>query len=598
VLNVPTPIVLLAEALTLLSVWKPFLLLIPFVPWALIISKVLDKHAARFFLPREQWNIAHLCVGLVAFLGALVIPLQSEGAFWIGFAILTLFLFLDIVVFAMVTNKDERVPEAHHLTLDFSRWTEARAAKTAAKQAGKVELVVKAPDKSLIPVPNAGTPEFDVRVAAEQLMIKALDTRSTDSVIVPTGKDNAYSIGHLVDGVRQPGETIPAADAFKLMNFWKSASKMDVADQRKKQQADISIQRGETTKKVRVTSVGTQAGPRISFLIDPEAQVRRKLNDLGLLEPQLVELKAIVEEGLGMVLLAGPADSGRTTTLYTIMKMHDAYTKNVQTIEMEQQDSLEGIRQNKFDPLAEGPELSTLVRSIVRRDPDVLGVAEVSDPATAKEMARSEIDRTRGYACVKADSALQAIQMWLKLVGDIDQASKGLHGVLAQKLIRKLCTNCRVAYQPSPDMVKKLGLPPDKVKQLFKKGGQVLIKNKPEVCPVCGGGGYVGQEGVFEVYKLGEPERTAIRAGDWNALKGELRKRNLPTIQQTAIRKALDGVTSVEEVMRITADPDRASAPAPATRSAEAKPATATNPPATTTPPPAKKPKEGTRAGG
>jgi len=183
-------------------------------------------------------------------------------------------------------------------------------------------------------------------------------------------------------------------------------------------------------------------------------------------------------------------------------------------------------------------------------------------------------------------------------VGDIDQASKGLHGVLAQKLIRKLCTNCRVAYQPSPDMVKKLGLPPDKVKQLFKKGGQVLIKNKPEVCPVCGGGGYVGQEGVFEVYKLGEPERTAIRAGDWNALKGELRKRNLPTIQQTAIRKALDGVTSVEEVMRITADPDRASAPAPATRSAEAKPATATNPPATTTPPPAKKPKEGTRAGG
>jgi general secretion pathway protein E len=281
---------------------------------------------------------------------------------------------------------------------------------------------------------------------------------------------------------------------------------------------------------------------------------------MGLLEPQAAELKALVESGHGLVLLGGGADSGRTTTMYTIVKMHDAYTKNVQTIEMEIQDSLEGVRQTKWDPQAEGPELSTLVRTIIRRDPDVVAVAEVSDAATAKELARAEADRTRAYASIKSDSALGAVQAWLKLVGDPESATKGLHGVVAQKLLRKLCTNCRVAYQPTAEMVKKLGLPPDKVKQLFKKGGQVLIKNKPEVCPVCSGIGYVGQEGVFEVYSLSDADRASVKAGDLNALKSEWRKKGLASIQQAALRKALDGVTSVEEVMRITAEPAAAKA--------------------------------------
>jgi type II secretory ATPase GspE/PulE/Tfp pilus assembly ATPase PilB-like protein len=358
---------------------------------------------------------------------------------------------------------------------------------------------------------------------------------------------------------------MPAADAARLLAFWKGAAKMDVADQRRRQQADINVERGETRRKVRMTSVGSQAGPRLAFLFDPEGQVRRKIEALGLLEPpQLTAIKEMVEDGQGLVILAGGPDSGRTTTMYTIVKMHDAYTKNVQTIETEIQDSLEGVRQTKWDAQAEGAELSTTVRSVIRRDPSVLAVAEVPDTATAKEIVRAEIDRTRTYACLKADGAMAAIQAWVKLVGETEAAVKPLKGVVAQKTLRKLCTNCRVAYQPSADMAKKLGLPADKVKQLFKKGGQVLIKNKPEVCPVCSGVGYIGQEGAFEVYSIGEAERGMIRSGDFAALRSEWRKKGLPSIQQAALRKALDGITSVEEVMRVTAEPAPAAAPAKA----------------------------------
>src|SRR5690606_28861297 len=137
-------------------------------------------------------------------------------------------------------------------------------------------------------------------------------------------------------------------------------------------------------------------------------------------------------------------------------------------------------------------------------------------------------------------------------VGDPKKAARTLHGVIAQKLVRKLCTNCRVPYQPTPEMLKKLGLPEGKVKQLFKKSGQVMIKNKPEICPVCRGTGYFGQEGVFEVFSIGPEEQEAIAAGNLQAVAASLRRRGLPTIQQVAIRKAVDGTTSVEEVLRIT----------------------------------------------
>src|SRR6185295_12999365 len=198
----------------------------------------------------------------------------------------------------------------------------------------------------------------------------------------------------------------------------------------------IAVEKVEPRHKVRVTSIGAQAGMRLLMLMDPEAQVKRKPADLGLLEPQMAELKKLVEDAHGVVLLAAPLDSGRTTSMYTIVKMHDAYTKNVQTIEIDIQDALEGIRQNKFDPQADGAEFSTLVRSILRRDPDVVGVAELPDAPTAKEIARADQERTRTYVSLKADSSLDGIRIWAKAVGDPEMAAKCLRGAISQRLLR------------------------------------------------------------------------------------------------------------------------------------------------------------------
>lgn len=568
-----------AGGLFLVSFWKPIFLLAIFIPWALVISKVYDKHAARFHLPRRKWNLFHLTMGFLAVAVYFLMPIPNDFGFIASFFAAAAFLGASLATYAFVANKDERVPEKYHIKLKLTASASAKDDKAKQKLQATVTLAIRSADEKgkysvLVPAPVAETPEFEIRVASEKLLLAGAEARASQIDIGPGGKDpQLYTVVHIIDGVRQTAETLPAAAALKIMDFWKSAAKLDITDRRKKLSGRVMTEQSGVKRLLHITSIGVAGGMRVSIVIDPEAAVNKKLSDIGLLDSQMGELKALIEEEKGTVLLAAPPDSGRTTTMYTILKAHDAYVRNVQTVEMEPQLALEGIRANVFEPEKEGAEYSTLVRSVLRRDPDVVGVADLVDANTAKEISKADQERTRTYLSMRADGAMAALQMWTKAVGDPKQASEPLHGVVANKLIRRLCPNCRVAYPPPGDMLKKLGIPEGKVQQLFKKGGQVLIKNKPEVCPVCKGGGYQGQIGIFEVFTLGPEERQFIATGNFNGLRAQLRKKGSPTIQQVAIKYAIDGITSVEEVMRVTAEAGAAgNGEKPAAAAAGAKP--------------------------
>lgn len=563
-------------AYLLVSWYKPIVMLVMFLPWAWVVSKIYDKHAAQFFLPRQKWNLAHMVAALGALAAVLLVGLAmpgSEGGFWIGLGIGLIVLAADLYAYVHVANKDDRVPERHHITW-ATFFKREQKKKKVVKGPAEIKFAIRNQDEKgkytkLVVVPAVETPEMEVRTTAEKIYGNALKARASQIDIGPTGNpDGGYGVKLLVDGVFQPGETMPAANAARVMDFFKACAVLDVADRRRKLQGLCQFEEADSKHTVRVTSVGGQGGLRVSLLLDPETAVIKKAEDLGMLPTQLEELKKIVEDGKGVVLLNTPRDNGRTTLLYSVLKRHDAYINNVQTVEIDPQANLEGVRGNKFDAASDanlpagatGPEFATLVRSIMRRDPQVVGVAELPDAATAKEVSRADHERARVYLSFNAPDAAAGVQAWVKFVGDQRAAGECLHGVIAGKLLRKLCTNCRVAYPPAPDMLKKLGIPEGKVQQLFKKGGQVLIKNKPEVCPVCAGSGYYGQDGVYEVCLFGKEERDLVAAGNISGLRAAMRKRNVPTIQQVAIRKAVDGITSVEEVMRITTG----DAPAPA----------------------------------
>lgn len=525
-------------------------MILPFIGWAWVVSTIYDKDAARWYFKRRAWNIAHLLVAVAALAAMAILP-----NFWIGWPVMTLILAADLGVYAFMRNKDDRVPEHHKWSFDLADMKAKSEKRKAEKLQKNVELGLRGPS-GLIPAPSKETPEYQTRLAAEKVLIDAIDGRASRFEIRPVDNQH-YGLIYTVDGVPQAGNQMTPKEGVELINLFKSAAGLDLQDVRRKQQGDFAVERAGGRLAIRLTTSGAGGGLVLRGQLDPDNQNKLNIGELGLLPDQRTELDSIIAEGQGVVLLGAPPYSGRTTTLYAILRSHDAYTTNVQTVELEPSSAIEGVRHNKFDPLEDGAEYSTTVRSILRRDPDVLAVAELPDEATAVEVTRADHERTRIYVGMRAENSLGALQAFMKATGDSKAAGACLHGVVAQKLIRKLCQNCRVEYQPTPEMLKKLGVKPGQVSKLYRKGGQVLIKNKPDTCPMCQGSGYFGQEGVFEVFSIGPEERALIAAQDLVGLRAALQKKRLPSIQEVAIRKAVSGVTSVEEVARITASPQR-----------------------------------------
>ncbi len=534
------------QAMSLVSWWKPLIVLALLGAWAWVVSSIYDKDAARFYFKRKEWNLAHIGFGLAGLAAALLTPM-----FWIGLPIMAVVLFTDLAIYFMLRNKDDRVPPEARWSLSLSSMMAgSKEEKDRKKRAATVSLTFKGP-KGVIEPPEQESPEYAIRAAAESMLIAALDARGSRIDLGPAG-EGRYGYTTMIDGVRTPGEAMRTPEGVAVIDFFKRAVGMDTEDRRRKQVADLTMERLNVKFKLRLTAMGAAAGPTLTVLFNPDQQTARKIEDLGMLPVQIEEMKKLADEGLGVVLVGAAPHQGRTSALYATVRLHDAYTSNVQTLEIDPQGSIDGVRHNVFDPKVDGAEFATTARSLLRRDPDVLAIAELPDPVTAQEAARADSNRTRIYLSFRADNALQAVQIYLKAVGDASKAAKGLHGAIASKLVRKLCPNCKQAYQPPADLLKKLGLPADKPVQMFRKGGQVLIKNKPEVCPMCGGGGYFGQEGCYEVFPFGPEDRAAIEKGDFATLKASLRKRRLPSIQDVAMRKAIEGVTSLEEVVRIT----------------------------------------------
>lgn len=541
---------LAAGGLFLISWWKALLFLPPFLIWARIVSAIYDKDAAQWYLPRRAWNMGHALAGGLALAAAFLFPpvVPGIGAFLVAWSVMVLILGADLLAYFIVHNKDARVPAERHWSLDPSKLIAGAGGGKKKSAAVMSTMVLKGPPGVLV-VPEKETPEYELRVFTESLIARALDQRAgrLDIAVI---SEQAYGATIVVDSVRSALEQMPKARAIQVIDLLKRAAGLDVEDRRKRQRADIQVgQTGASTIPVSVSTIGASAGQRLTLTIDPVKQVSIKLSDLGMHANQLADAKKLIAEPGGVVLLAAPSGNGRTATLYAMLRSHDAYTSNVQTIELEPQAFLEGVRSNVFDP-AEGSEFATTVRSILRRDPDVVGIADVPDAETAKTVAKSDTDRCRVYLSLKADDPLKTIQAFAQLVGDQKAAGNCLKGVIAQRLVRRLCHNCKVAVKPSAENLKKLGLPPD-TKQIHRKGGKVLMKDKEQVCPVCSGSGYLTLVGVFEVHPFGSEERRLIVANDLTALRALFRQNKQQSLQQAALQHVIAGDTSIEEVSRV-----------------------------------------------
>ncbi|MDY7108937.1 MAG: ATPase, T2SS/T4P/T4SS family [Planctomycetota bacterium] len=528
------------------SPYKPFLLFLPFLFWAWLVSSKLDKDARQFHLNREMWNGIHLAGAAGALVAMLFVPI-----FWIGWPLGMVLLAAPILVYWRYRNG--KVPEKERFYLTSATLAARMEARRQVKAARVAEIQFYDADDKLREVPLKEDPLFPVHMLAEDIIGPAVDARA--SMVELAVGQNGCAVSQLVDGIRYKREPVAADLGLKLVDYLKEIAGLDVEDRRRRQTAEIRMLRPSGITRIAMTTAGSSTGLVLRLEFDRADRLSRPFDDLGLLPSQIEVLQPLTEvhNRHGLVLIAAPPGQGLSTSMYSFLARHDPYTANIKVLEREVLLRIDGVDHVQWDPTNPDVDYATNLQSILRRDPDVVSVSLIRDKETARVVAEPGMQGPLIYIPQRCATIAEQIREWVKQVGDIKQATRALRAVVNQRLLRKLCANCRQSYQPTAEQLKKLNLPAGKVSQLYRAGGKVQLKGKIEPCPICGGSGYLGQTGIFEVLNVDDETRRLLAKGDLKAVLAHARRNKMIYLQEAALAKVASGDTSIEEVVRVTA---------------------------------------------
>ena len=414
-------------------------------------------------------------------------------------------------------------------------------------------------------VPGKNDPGLAVHQATEKLLVPAIERGASrmDMVVKPDGVAAVIT----VDGVRSKIEAPTTEVAMQVIDNLKDLCGLDLKERRRRQNGSCWVNTADATQTMSLMVAGSSSAQQVRVDFDLSKRMGKPVQDLGLLPAQMKLVESIVsnDEPGGVVLVAAAAGQGLTTTSLanvTVTTQASVYSMH----------RIEGVDHQLWNPSG-GVEFHTQLQSIVRRGPDVVFVDDVTDPGTGKVIASPTASDTRFYVALPVDGVGPAITEWFRAVGDVKMAAAPLRAVVAVRMIRKLCLACRVPFQPSPEQAKRLAIPAGKTVELFRAGGKVQIKSKVEDCPLCKGTGFSGQIGVFEVVILDAEAREHLAKGDLKSAYNASRlKFKAPGMQEAALMRVREGVTSLEEVVRVFTPPAAKAAAAGAKPTA--KPAT------------------------
>lgn len=540
---------LLAQAATsapLISWWKMLLIYLPFIPWGWLVAAKIDKDARFFHLNPVMWNSVNLAAGVGALAAMLFIPI-----FWAGWPVGVFILGTPLFVYLKVRN--ENVPESQQFHLTGSSIAERLESRRVKKASRDALVHFSNADGKDLPAPMKDEPHYPTHMMVEDILTPAIEGRASRVDLVVTPKGTA--VGQMIDGVRHKRDPLSAEDGLKVFDYVKEIAGLDVEERRKLQRGKCTVATPNGKTKLTVTTSGSSAGHTMRIDFDLESQINKPIDGLGLLPSQLEVVRATEElhDRHGIILIGAPRGHGLTTTCYAMLSRHDAYISNIKTLEREIQLRLDGPDQIQFDPSNPDVDYATNLQSILRRDPDVVLTDDLQDAESAQMVAESGLEGPLIYVPQLQPTIVDQIRIWVKLVGDVKLATKGLRLVMNQRLLRTLCPNCRQSYKPTPEQLKKLNLPANKVTELYKAGGKIEIKGKVENCPICHGTGYMGQTGAFEILNVDPEVRKILGTGDLKAALAHARRDKMIYLQEAALTKVINGETSIEEVIRVTA---------------------------------------------
>jgi len=406
-------------------------------------------------------------------------------------------------------------------------------------------------NKNEVPVPEPKTPEFFGYKTAYEILTDAVWRRASTIMFSPTAQD--YSVIYHIDGAPLKQPSIVREQMKYLIHFLKHLADLDTKEIRKPQKGKFRVSKGKENTEWEVATAGSTAGEQVRLKLLTREGITR-LVDIGLMRDQYEQLNGFRELKQGLFIVAGPKKSGVTTTFYALLRNHDAFLNSINTLERQPSTELPNITQNIYTLSDTGTStFGKKLQVVVRMGPDIVGVADCEDSETAQVACTSAKDGKIIYVTFEADSVIQALGKWLKLVGDRNLAAETLLGISNQRLIRKLCNECKQAYAPDKELFRKFNISAEKTKVLYRAGKVQYDKHgKPVTCEHCQGTGFVGRTGVFETIIITDELRTAIKqAKSLPEIGAQFRRAKMLYLQEQALRKVISGTTSVNEMIRV-----------------------------------------------
>lgn len=371
----------------------------------------------------------------------------------------------------------------------------------------------------------------------------AIESRASDIHIEPF--ENRLKVRYRIDGVLQEAEAPPARSTAAVISRVKIMAKMNIAERRLPQDGRIQLRSQGKLIDLRVSTVPTMHGESLVLRILDKQRVNLDLNALGFDERDIKQLFNILALPHGIILVTGPTGSGKTTTLYAALQNLNTPEKKILTVEDPVEYQLEGINQIQVKPQI-GLNFADALRSIVRQDPDVILIGEMRDLETARIAVQSALTGHLVLSTLHTNDAGSSITRLLDMGVEDYLLTSTLNGILAQRLVRKLCTHCREAFTPPPELIEELQL------QKYSDSSQLLLY-KAIGCKQCAHTGYHGRTIIKELLVLSEPIRRLILShADGMDIQQTAIQAGMLTMKNDGIKKALQGITTIEEVTRVT----------------------------------------------
>jgi len=374
------------------------------------------------------------------------------------------------------------------------------------------------------------------------VMVQAIREKASDIHIEPFQR--TLKLRYRVDGELVQAESPPKALQLAITSRIKILAGLDIAERRLPQDGRFRIKVMGKDVDLRVSILPTSHGEKIVIRILDKTSLSGSLDQMGMDEITLGKFKKAIDAPHGMILVTGPTGSGKTTTLYSVLQELNNPQYNIVTVEDPIEYELAGINQVAVRSEI-GLDFASALRSILRQDPDIVMVGEIRDNETADIAVKAALTGHQVLSTLHTNDAAGAITRLDDMGIEPFLIASSVLMTCAQRLVRRVCMNCREEFLPEPEMFEKLGLEPKKDAMFYRGSG----------CDRCKGRGYLGRMAIIEALPVSEPiRRLIIKRASATVIKNQAVTEGMKTLRMAGVDKAIEGVTTLEEVWRVTAE--------------------------------------------